>query len=77
MTLKHEKYTHIIDQLTLLLRANVEVNYNLRPFLVYHSANIRPLKGNTKDLFSVYLYSNAQGWIKSKVSCNYFSLKLE
>jgi hypothetical protein len=66
-----------MDQLTFLLRANTEGNYNLRPLLVYHSANLQPLKGNTKDLFSVYLYSNPKGLIKSKVFCNYFTLKLE
>ena len=66
-----------MDQLTLLLRANVEGNYNLRPLLVYHSANLWPLNGNTKDLFSIYLYSNPKGWIKSKVFCNYFTSKFE
>jgi hypothetical protein len=66
-----------MDQLTLLLRANVEGNYNLRPLLVYHSANLWPLKSNTKDMFSVYLHSNPRGLINSKVFCNYVTLKPE
>jgi hypothetical protein len=48
-----------------------------KPLLVHHSANLWPLKGYKKDLLAVYVYSNPKGWKKSKVFCNYCTLKLE
>ncbi|XP_050699783.1 tigger transposable element-derived protein 1-like [Eriocheir sinensis] len=64
------------DRLTLLLGANAEGDYKLKPALVYHSENPRALKGYVKSFLPCYWYSNLKGWMTCSIFKDYFG-KLE
>lgn len=63
-------------RLTLLLGANAEGDYRLKPALVYHSENPLGSKGYAKALLPCYWYSNPMAWMTEQISNDYFCEKL-
>ncbi|XP_064093611.1 tigger transposable element-derived protein 1-like [Macrobrachium nipponense] len=60
------------DGLTLLLGANAEGDYRLKPALVYHSENPLGSMACANALLSCYWYSNPEARITEKIINDYF-----
>ncbi|XP_067932973.1 tigger transposable element-derived protein 1-like [Watersipora subatra] len=60
------------DRLTLMLGANAEGSYKLKPLLVYRAANPRALKNVTKSSLPVIWMSNTKAWVTLAVFEDWF-----
>ncbi|XP_068246736.1 tigger transposable element-derived protein 1-like [Palaemon carinicauda] len=60
------------DRLTLMLGANAEVSYKLKPLLVYRAANPRALKNVTKSSLPVIWMSNMKAWVTLAIFEDWF-----
>ncbi|XP_067947153.1 tigger transposable element-derived protein 1-like [Watersipora subatra] len=60
------------DRLTLMLGANAEGSYKLKPLLVYRAANPRALKNVTKSSLPVIWMSNTKVWVTLAVFEDWF-----
>ncbi|XP_068247804.1 tigger transposable element-derived protein 1-like [Palaemon carinicauda] len=60
------------DRLTLMLGANAEGSYKLKPLLVYRAANPRALKNVTKSSLPVIWMSNMKAWVTLAIFEDWF-----
>ncbi|XP_064093599.1 tigger transposable element-derived protein 1-like isoform X2 [Macrobrachium nipponense] len=60
------------DGLTLLLGANAEGDYRLKPALVYHAENPLGPMAYANALLPCYWYSNPEAWITEQIINDYF-----
>lgn len=61
------------DRLILLLGANANGDFKLKPLLVYHSKNPKAIKGISKSTLTVIWESNKKSWITMKNFQNWFT----
>ncbi|XP_064101295.1 tigger transposable element-derived protein 1-like [Macrobrachium nipponense] len=59
------------DRLTLLLGGNI-AGFKLKPFLIYHSENLRAFKNVNKHALPVYFCSNHKAWMTQTLFEDWF-----
>ena len=64
------------DHFTLLLGANLTGDCKLKPVLVYHTENLRALKGYDKTSLPVHWFANSSGWMTGHIFQTYSKTQL-
>ena len=55
------------DRVSLLLRANTEGDFMVKPMMLCHSLNPRTLKNKNKQVLPVYWRANRKAWVMSEL----------
>jgi len=60
------------DWVSLLLCANTEGDFMVKPMMLCHSLNPRTLKNKNKQVLPVYWRANRKAWVKSELLMDWF-----